>query len=227
MSRGKSGRDVAMWTAVGGATLLGAWLLRRNASQGVGQPGRVVVHVGSEVRRVFGIPFGKPLPHALVAGGWGDERPKHVGSYHYAIDLPAPMGTPVRAVTAGTVVLADAGGKSTAGRYVVIRSGGVHTRYLHLSVVGVRVGQRVELGQVIGLVGSTGFSSGPHLHLDVFLSDELLAAYRETFGVPVPPFPAKRRWGTQVPAEALIPVDRYSRNVVARAVARGVSLATI
>ena len=82
------------------------------------------------------------------------------------------------------------------------------------------------MGQVLGLVGSTGFSSAPHLHLDVFLSDALLVAFRAEYGTPTPAFPKRRRWGTQVPAETLIPVDGYSARVMAAARKRGVKLRT-
>jgi|GEM_PF-6382778 len=175
----------------------------------------------------LGVVFGKPLPRAIVRGGWGDGRPKKVGGAHYAIDLPARTGTPIYAATSGTVVWADARGDSTAGKYVVIEHSGVRTRYLHMSAVHVEHGDHVELGETIGLVGSTGFSSGPHLHLDVFVSDELLAAFRKQFGTPQPPFPKKRRWGTQVPAETLIPVNGYSTRVITSALVRGVKLRSI
>ncbi len=169
-------------------------------------------------------PFGKPLSHARVTGGWGDSRPANVGYYHYALDMAAPAGTPIFAVQDGEVVLADHAGSATAGKYVVVKSGGVASRYLHMSQVLVNRGQHVTRGQKIGLVGSTGLSSAPHLHLDMFLSAEKLAEYKQTYGTPTPTYPAPRNWGTQVPAEALIPVDSYTDTALRNAAKRDVKL---
>jgi len=213
--------ELLLWSSLGGGVALAGWMLRKPVT-GEEQPNDDVA--GGPLNKALGTVFGKPLAQAIVSGGWGDRRPKHVGGFHYAIDLPAALGTPIQAVASGTVVWVDEAGKSTAGRYVVLKHGGVRTRYLHMSLVAVAVGQEVVRGEVIGLVGSTGFSSGPHLHLDVFVSDRVLAKYREQFGEPTPTFPRKRDWGTQVPAEALIPVDRYSKRVAFAAAHRGVQL---
>jgi murein DD-endopeptidase MepM/ murein hydrolase activator NlpD len=81
---------------------------------------------------------------------------------HLGVDYAAPIGTPVQAVAAGTVVGAGMSGGS--GRMVRLRhSGGYETMYLHLSKIAVRSGTRVDQGQVIGYVGSSGLSTGPHL----------------------------------------------------------------
>jgi len=83
---------------------------------------------------------------------------------HLGVDYGAPVGTPVRAVAAGVVDFAGFNGE--AGRMVRIRhGGGYQTAYLHLSAFGpgIRVGVRVEQGQTIGRVGSTGTATGPHL----------------------------------------------------------------
>ena len=168
--------------------------------------------------------FGKPLPDAHVSGGWGDPRPASVGHYHYAIDLPAPTGTPIYSAQGGTVVAADAVGGTSAGKYVVVKQGETATRYLHMSQVMVTKGDRVSRGTLLGLVGSTGLSAGPHLHLDVFLSGAKLAAFKKRYGTPNPPYPSPRQWGTQVPAETLIPVDSYAARVRSAAAERGVTL---
>ena len=89
--------------------------------------------------------------------------------FHTGVDFSAPTGTPVAAARSGRVV--DAGWDSGGYGYVVsIEHGwGVRTLYAHLSRVQVRVGQRVAGGAQIGLVGSTGHSTGPHLHFEVRL----------------------------------------------------------
>jgi murein DD-endopeptidase MepM/ murein hydrolase activator NlpD len=80
----------------------------------------------------------------------------------------APAGTPVVAATAGTVVAVNGNAGASYGNYVAIEhSGGVYTLYAHLSSTSVSVGQSVTAGQTIGAVGSTGNSSGPHLHFEV------------------------------------------------------------
>lgn len=85
------------------------------------------------------------------------------GGIHKGLDLAANYGTPVRAVAAGTVV--GSGYSSSGGNYVVIDTGDINVGYYHLSQRLVGYGQVVAEGQQIGLVGSTGWSTGPHLHL--------------------------------------------------------------
>ncbi|MHB8659506.1 MAG: murein hydrolase activator EnvC family protein [Solirubrobacteraceae bacterium] len=88
------------------------------------------------------------------------------GSLHPGIDIGVPMGTPIKAAAAGTVIVAAYSGGY--GNLVVIDHGnGLATAYAHQSQIAVSVGQRVTQGQVIGYVGSTGFSTGPHLHFEV------------------------------------------------------------
>ncbi|HEY8424854.1 MAG TPA: M23 family metallopeptidase [Limnochordales bacterium] len=82
---------------------------------------------------------------------------------HSGLDLAAPAGTPVRAANAGRVVLARE--HLVTGKTVILDHGwGLFTSYLHLSAMAVQEGELVRKGQVIGHVGSTGFSTGPHLH---------------------------------------------------------------
>ena len=100
---------------------------------------------------------------------------------HAGVDLAARPGAPVIASTAG--VVAQAGWLGGYGLCVTLdHGGGVQTRYGHLSRLGVAAGQRVRAGQVIGLVGSTGVSTGPHLHYEV-----------RARGVPVNPLPRGNR----------------------------------
>jgi murein DD-endopeptidase MepM/ murein hydrolase activator NlpD len=92
---------------------------------------------------------------------WTGERERHEG-----MDIGVPWGTPVKAPAPGTVVAAGVGGGY--GRYVRLDHGhGVTSIYGHLQRADVKRGQRVRKGQVIGLAGSTGRSTGPHLHYEV------------------------------------------------------------
>lgn len=86
--------------------------------------------------------------------------------FHAGTDLSAPQGTPVLAAYPGEVALADSAGGY--GLMVAIRheNGTQESRYAHLSEIYVRPGDIVERGDVIGLVGSTGLSTGPHLHFE-------------------------------------------------------------
>ncbi|MEU0371093.1 LysM peptidoglycan-binding domain-containing M23 family metallopeptidase [Streptomyces sp. NPDC006283] len=86
--------------------------------------------------------------------------------YHTGVDFAASSGTPVKAVGAGTVV--SAGWSGAYGNEVVIQhTDGTYSQYAHLSSLGVSSGQSVSGGQQIGLSGSTGNSSGPHLHFEI------------------------------------------------------------
>ena len=90
---------------------------------------------------------------------------------HNGVDLAAPKGTPVKAAKAGTVVATSYG--SSAGYYVQISHGdGFQSKYLHLTHYIVKSGQYVTQGQVIGYVGSTGASTGPHLHFGILYNGE-------------------------------------------------------
>ncbi|MBB1258359.1 transglycosylase family protein [Streptomyces alkaliterrae] len=86
--------------------------------------------------------------------------------YHTGVDFPVPTGTSVRAVTGGTVV--SAGWAGSYGYQVVLRHhDGRYSQYAHLSAISVRSGQQVNTGQSLGRSGSTGNSTGPHLHFEV------------------------------------------------------------
>lgn len=83
---------------------------------------------------------------------------------HYGVDVAAPRGTPVVAAQGGIVALAHPG-MYFAGKTIILDHGqGVTTAYIHLSRIAVAAGQRVRRGQLIGRIGTTGRSTGPHLH---------------------------------------------------------------
>jgi murein DD-endopeptidase MepM/ murein hydrolase activator NlpD len=90
---------------------------------------------------------------------------------HTGVDYRAPSGTPVKATGAGVVITAEYRGGY--GRTVEIDHGnGLSTRYAHLSTILVEEGERVSAGTVIGQVGSTGRSTGPHLHYETRVRGE-------------------------------------------------------
>ncbi len=92
--------------------------------------------------------------------------------YHTGIDLAAPYGTPILAAKAGQVQVAGWSAWGYGNHVVLDHGGGVSTLYAHMSRIAVRPGQWVEAGQVIGYVGSTGWSTGPHLHFEVRVNDQ-------------------------------------------------------
>jgi murein DD-endopeptidase MepM/ murein hydrolase activator NlpD len=109
-----------------------------------------------------------PVP-GRITSGYGMRRHPILGyrRMHAGIDFRASHGTPIYAVTDGTVQFAGRNGGH--GNYVKINhGGGLATGYAHMSRIAVSNGARVRRGQVIGYVGSTGLSTGPHLHYEVF-----------------------------------------------------------
>jgi len=94
---------------------------------------------------------------------------KPTGDYHGGVDLRSPQGAPVRAAADGTVKLAQL--VTALGNAVGIDHGqGVETLYMHMSKLAVQAGASVKQGDVIGYVGTTGRSNGPHLHWSVYVN---------------------------------------------------------
>lgn len=86
----------------------------------------------------------------------------------YAIDIGAPAGTPIYAAASGTVVVARTGYNGGYGTLVIIKHpNGTETRYAHMSRLGTSAGKQVSQGETIGYVGTTGRSTGNHLHIEV------------------------------------------------------------
>lgn len=103
--------------------------------------------------------------------GWRIHPIYGTEKYHSGIDFGAPSGQPIKAAYKGEVVISEY--SSSAGNYIMINHGnGLATVYMHCSKLNVSVGQMVEKGDIIGLVGSTGNSTGPHLHFSVRLNGE-------------------------------------------------------
>lgn len=110
-----------------------------------------------------------PLANMRVSQNFHNPDGGYGLGYHTGTDMSASTGTPVRAVSAGTIVHAGYGYAGEAyGNHIVLRlADGKYALYGHLSTVSVRTGQTVTAGQMIGAVGSTGNSSGAHLHFEI------------------------------------------------------------
>jgi murein DD-endopeptidase MepM/ murein hydrolase activator NlpD len=119
------------------------------------------------------VPSRSPLAAMTMTSGFGMRTHPVLGGRrnHKGIDLAAPIGTPVYAPADGLVARAD--WFSSYGNYIQIEHGGeLQTRYGHLSGFAVHAGERVHKGDLIGYVGTTGRSTGPHLHYEVRVAGE-------------------------------------------------------
>jgi len=115
-------------------------------------------------RLMFPLPFPVPITSAF---GWRIHPISGLSSFHAGVDLGAETGTPILAADSGKVTIADWLGGYGLSVLLEHSEGQFATRYAHLSQVFVQPGQWVEKGTVIGLVGSTGNSTGPHLHYEL------------------------------------------------------------
>lgn len=114
-----------------------------------------------------------PVPGKKITTPYGKPGKMWKCGYHVGADFAAPTGTPVVACMDGKVLEAKEGvswGGSYGKAIVIDHGGGYKAVYGHLSKIEVKAGDKVSEGQQIGLVGSTGNSSGPHLHLEVRIS---------------------------------------------------------
>ena len=120
------------------------------------------------------VPYRKPvIGEVEFTSGFGVRSDPFLGrpAMHTGLDFRAASGDPVRATANGKVV--SSGWAGGYGRMVEIDHGnGLSTRYGHLSEIGVKVGDQIRIGQVIGAVGSTGRSTGPHLHYETRIDGE-------------------------------------------------------
>lgn len=133
-------------------------------------------------------PWVKPVQRYVLSAGFGGsgERWSH---RHTGQDFAVDIGTPVRSVGAGRVVRVSCGG--AFGIEVVVKHpGGYYTQYAHLSAPAVDQGEKVRAGQWIGQSGTTGNSTGPHLHFEVRLTPD--------YGSAVSPVPWLKEHGVRV-----------------------------
>lgn len=122
---------------------------------------------GNSVQKIF---LKAPVAFKYISSGFTTGRRYiqafNISTGHRAIDYAASYGTPIRSVGDGTVVLA--GWSGSYGNKVSVRHNSTYTtNYAHMSKIAVRYGQKVIQGQTIGYVGSTGLSTGPHLHYEM------------------------------------------------------------
>ena len=113
-------------------------------------------------------PKGWPVKGSYISSSYGMRNDPFTGhkAFHKGVDIPGKPGAPIHAIAAGVVI--HAGKRSGYGRMVEIDHGnGYTTRYAHVAKALVEVGDRVDRGMVIAEVGSTGRSTGPHLHLEL------------------------------------------------------------
>lgn len=134
----------------------------------------VVTELERTSAAIRALPLGKPLSGELEqtsSFGYRLDPFNRVAALHSGIDFRAPYGAPVRATAAGRVSVAEPTGGY--GNMVEIQhEGGLATRYGHLSAISVVAGQHVEAGQVVGRAGSTGRSTGNHLHYETRIDGE-------------------------------------------------------
>lgn len=156
-----------------------------------GEPGSKGAYFGFDgqsSRKAF---LTSPLEFSRVSSGYGMRFHPISGKKkaHLGVDYAAPTGTPVR--TIGDGVVSFAGVQRGYGNVVEItHRGGKSTLYAHLSRIFVRKGQKVEQGENVGAVGSTGASTGPHLHLefrDNGVHQDPLAVARQSESIPISP----------------------------------------
>jgi len=157
----------------------GTWLVPpARTGRTVRNAGRTAVAVPAfavtEAEAVDG--FVLPVSGATFTSGFGMREHPILGGdrLHAGIDLAAPAGTPVRAAVAGTIE--TAGWNGGYGNYVRIAHGPIGTAYAHLQsyAPGLAPGTAVEAGDIIGYVGTTGRSTGPHLHFEVLVGDDAI-----------------------------------------------------
>lgn len=102
--------------------------------------------------------------------GWRIHPIQKTKKFHSGVDVAAPMGSKAIASAAGKVIFT--GWRGAYGNTIVVDHGGLTTMYPHLSAILVKTGQYVKQGEQIGKIGSTGWSTGPHIHIEVRVNGE-------------------------------------------------------
>ena len=157
------------WRLSGSGLLLGWALLLAGCASA--PPATTPVAEKPVVQQQRGpVTFVHPLPGARISASFARYIVKSRNRQHHGVDFAAPSGTPVFAASAGVVLSADNSSLSEAfGNAVLIEHGDQLTSLsAHLSRLDVQIGQWVEAGQQIGLVGQTGRATGPHLHFELW-----------------------------------------------------------
>ncbi len=114
------------------------------------------------------LPAARPMEGRIVSGFGYRPDPFHGHiHFHAGIDVVAPVGTKIKAVGDGTVITSGYTEQGYGLQIEINHGYGYVTKYAHLSKSNVKVGQKVKRGDVIGLTGNTGYSTGPHLHYEV------------------------------------------------------------
>jgi len=125
-------------------------------------------------------PLGLPITGAMVTSYFGEQRSFNggpVGGHHGGTDLGVAAATPAYTASAGRVVLAEA--LQVRGNMVIIdHGGGIFSGYAHMESLAVSAGQSVIAGQLVGRVGTTGLSTGPHLHWEMSVAGVLVDGLR-------------------------------------------------
>jgi murein DD-endopeptidase MepM/ murein hydrolase activator NlpD len=177
----ESGIDSGKIVRARDATTIGGPFVPVRLGSDAGPFERQVYRAGlarSEVERLTqtlrNVPMRKPVPAGgdpLSGFGIRLDPFVHTPAMHTGLDLAAQTGDPVRATADGTITIA--GWQGGYGKMIEIDHGnGLTTRYGHLSSIEVAVGQSVKIGQAIGRVGTTGRSTGPHLHYETRIDGE-------------------------------------------------------
>ena len=124
-------------------------------------------NVADSIKNLSELPI-NPLPDGTVTSPFG-ERINPITAedeFHKGADIAADEGTPIYLMFSGTVL--EVGKSDVYGNYVLVEhTNGLYTRYCHCSRVLVETGYSLKHGEIIALVGNTGWSTGPHLHLEV------------------------------------------------------------
>ncbi len=168
-------------------------VMSRQAQQGMGGPFEAIVGAGDDIdprferlglslarmavleRALDGIPQVVPASVRAITSGFGYRRDPFNGraAMHSGIDFKGAVGSPIYAAAEGRVTFA--GWRGGYGKAVeVTHPNGMMTRYAHLSRIDVRPGQLVKAGATLGGLGSTGRSTGPHLHFEVRINDRAI-----------------------------------------------------
>ena len=133
-----------------------------NIVKNIRRGGTVSASSSSNASAMLGsLSFRRPLNSSRVSAGYLG-YPGHRG-----IDFPSPQGTPVMAAESGTVTTVMYSNKSYGNRVIIDHGNGISTLYGHNSTIGVSLGQKVSKGQTIAGVGSTGNSTGNHVHFEI------------------------------------------------------------